>query len=74
MILYTVMPMEMMFEPAMSDFEKQSLIEVRGIPMLVEKIDGDNCRIVRMMSTDPFHFMNQDLQPGTVLKMSYFSQ
>ncbi|WLD95209.1 YlzJ-like family protein [Alkalihalobacillus sp. AL-G] len=71
MILYTVMPHEFMFESKLSDYEKQSVIELNGVPVMVERMEDQNCRIVRMMSTDPTHFMNPNLQPGTILKMSY---
>ncbi|MGM7701230.1 YlzJ-like family protein [Pseudalkalibacillus sp. Hm43] len=70
MILYTSMPHEVVFSAVQSDFEKHSMIEMNGIPLMVEQLENQDCRIVRMMSTDPAHYLDANLQPGTVLKMT----
>jgi hypothetical protein len=70
MILYTSMPHEVVFSAVDSDFEKHSMIEMNGVPLMVEKLDNQDCRIVRMMSTDPAHYLDANLMPGTVLKMT----
>ncbi|WP_349410554.1 YlzJ-like family protein [Pseudalkalibacillus sp. SCS-8] len=71
MILYTSMPHELIFQAENSSFENHSMIEMNGIPLMVERLDNQDCRIIRMMSTDPAHYLDEALQPGTVLKMGF---
>ncbi|MCF6137165.1 YlzJ-like family protein [Pseudalkalibacillus berkeleyi] len=70
MILYTTVPHEIIFSAVQTDFEKYSMINMNGIPLMVERLENQDCRIVQMMSTDPAHFLDDQLQPGTVLKMT----
>lgn len=42
-------------------------IEYAGIQMMVEKLSANECRIVRILSTDPADYLRQDIQPGAVL-------
>ncbi|WP_257351485.1 YlzJ-like family protein [Pseudalkalibacillus decolorationis] len=71
MILYTMMPSEAIFQTNPSEYEKHSVIEMNGIPVMVERLEDQSCKVVRMMSTDPNHYMQTNLQPGTILKMTY---
>lgn len=66
MILWTVMPEELIFsqESISSPYEE---IEYAGTKMLVEKTSADQCRIVRLLSTDPNDYLRQDIQPGITL-------
>ena len=38
--------------------------EVAGIPVLLEKVENGQKRVVRINSTDPAHFLNQAVYPG----------
>lgn len=60
------MPEELVFgqESVQSPYEE---IEYAGARMLVEKVSGNQCRIVRLISTDPGDYLRQDIQPGLVL-------
>ncbi|WP_261132944.1 YlzJ-like family protein [Bacillus sp. Marseille-Q3570] len=71
MILYTSMPNELVFNTANEDYEKHAMIEMNGVSMMVEHLDGNQCRIVNLLSTDPNHYLNPNFQPGTILKKSY---
>jgi hypothetical protein len=66
MILWTIMPEELVFsqEANPSPYEE---IEFSGAKMMVEKVSVTQCRIVRILSSDPADYLRQDIQPGTVL-------
>jgi hypothetical protein len=64
MILYTMMPNELIFPPESPMEEKTSLINYQGIPLLVEKTEGLDYRIIRVFSTDPQHFLDERFSPG----------
>ncbi|AQS59316.1 YlzJ-like family protein [Desulforamulus ferrireducens] len=38
--------------------------EVDGIPVLLEKAENGQRRVVRINSSDPAHFLNQGVYPG----------
>ncbi|SHK64584.1 YlzJ-like protein [Desulforamulus aeronauticus DSM 10349] len=38
--------------------------EVAGIPVLLEKVENGQKRVVRINSTDPAHFLKQEVYPG----------
>jgi hypothetical protein len=66
---YTMMPKELMFpEPEGISPITQNVILYNGIPVLAERDENSSYRIVRVMSTDPSHFLMEDCQPGTVIK------
>lgn len=71
MILYTPVPREMIFPDNYQEISQQQMIyELDGIPLLVE-IDGEGSyRVVRVMSTDPAHFMDERCTPGA--RISFF--
>ncbi|WP_409294325.1 YlzJ-like family protein [Peribacillus sp. SCS-26] len=70
MILYTTVPHEQIFltdvlhEPQMMD------IDYRGIQMQVEYMSPTCFRIDRIISTDPLHYLDPDIQPGSLLHYS----
>ena len=72
MILWTIMPEELVFSQdiPISPYEE---IEYAGAKMMVEKVSASQCRIVRILSTNPADYLRQDIQPGIVLtgKMMY---
>ncbi|OCA85419.1 hypothetical protein A8F94_11030 [Bacillus sp. FJAT-27225] len=63
MILYTMMPEELIFPPV---FEPQirQIINFQGVPMEIEA-DGDGYRIVRILSTNPGDFLDSRWAPGS---------
>ncbi|PLR84269.1 ribonuclease [Bacillus canaveralius] len=64
MILYTMMPEELIF-PAEGDvYSKQKLINLDGIPLMVELDDDQSYRVIRVLSSDPQHFMDSRCTPG----------
>ncbi|MDU4959718.1 MAG: YlzJ-like family protein [Sporomusaceae bacterium] len=67
MTLWTIMPEAIVFAPAEPAAGPYDEIEFGGARMLVEKIAADQCRIVRLLSTDPADYLRSELQPGQVL-------
>ncbi|MDR3563552.1 MAG: YlzJ-like family protein [Negativicutes bacterium] len=67
MILWTVMPLELVFssEYSPSPFED---IDYAGTKMMVERISDNERRVVRILSSAPEDFLRPEIQPGTVLR------
>lgn len=66
MIIYSVIPQELMFPPEY-DFSAQSVVEIDGIPMLVEQVSGAQCKVIRLLSSDPNDYLNAAYSPGQLL-------
>lgn len=65
MIVYSVLPDEIVFKD-MEDYTPQYTdIEVGGLRMQVEAISGHKARIVRLYSTNPQDYLNPSYAPGT---------
>lgn len=70
MILYTVVPPEHIYPTDSNEYQKQLMIHYDGIPLLVEQMDEQHFQVIRVMSTDPNHFMDDRCMPGS--KISTF--
>ncbi|MED3552131.1 YlzJ-like family protein [Cytobacillus praedii] len=70
MILYTSMPHELVFPTEAAEFSKQKVVTYNGIPLLVEMDGGQDCTVVRVMSSDPTHFMDDKYTPGTKITLA----
>lgn len=70
MIFYTMMPEELMFPTLEEDFKKQSVIQMNGVPLLVQATDTAQYEIVRILSSDPRHFLDKQYCPGQKITMS----
>ncbi|MGE5586465.1 MAG: YlzJ-like family protein [Bacillota bacterium] len=69
MILYTVLPLELVLEGI--DRERTFTdVEVGGITMTIEQVSANEAVIVRIMSTDPQRFLDPALQPGSRLRLT----
>lgn len=64
MIMYTTMPGELMYPISQDIFEKQQLIHYNGIPVMVTKNEAQEYEVIRILSTDPNHFLHAPIQPG----------
>lgn len=70
MILYTTMPLEQVYPYENETQESQRIITYQGIPMLVEITDQQSIQIVRVLSSDPQHFMNDSYTPGSKISFA----
>ncbi|PLS06573.1 YlzJ-like family protein [Neobacillus cucumis] len=73
MILYTMMPNELIFPTEMEAESKQKMITYQGVQMLVEPTDSEHVQVVRILSTDPQHYMNDQLCPGAKISFANLS-
>jgi hypothetical protein len=69
MILYTMMPYEQVFPPAEDSSSQQIMINYNGIPVMAEWTENHEYRVVRVMSTDPNHYMNNSCMPGSIISV-----
>lgn len=69
MILYTMMPQELIYPCDESEFGKQREVVMDGIPLIVEKTEDNQYRVVRVMSTNPEHFLDSRCMPGAMISI-----
>lgn len=67
MILWTVMPIELVLAQQDNVSNPYEEIEYAGTKMMVERMPSNQCRIVRILSSNPMDFLRSDIQPGTIL-------
>jgi hypothetical protein len=70
MILYTFMPEHLIFQSAEEDYLKQKIVYCNGIPLVVKETETQEYEIIRNLSTNPQHFLEQKYSPGTRLPQS----
>ena len=67
MILYTPLPLQLVlagdgeFKPSYEE------VNIRGCKVLVERMSSTQATVVRVLSTDPAHFLDPSLSPGAVI-------
>ncbi|MFE4042016.1 YlzJ-like family protein [Priestia megaterium] len=68
MILYTMMPQELIFQQSYQQEQSQpKLINHNGIPVIVEENEQKQQQIVRVLSTNPQDYLNENYYPGQIL-------
>ncbi|AQX54103.1 YlzJ-like family protein [Priestia flexa] len=68
MILYTMMPQELIYpDTTQAELPKQKMMQYNGISMLVEENEYNQQQIVRILSTDPQHYLDKKYYPGQIL-------
>ncbi len=70
MILYTMMPQELIFPSDEAQFVDQKYVELNGVSMIVEKNNTQGFRIVRLLCSDPQHYLNNDYMPGSTISLN----
>lgn len=68
MILYTTMPKELIFPQEGQGVRNEEQWNLYGVPVLVERTENQY-RIVKILSTDPQHFLDQRIVPGTTFQL-----
>jgi len=64
MILYTTMPQEFIFPTEAETFTKQQTVTYQGVSLIVEQTDSQNVQVVRILSSDPQHYLDERICPG----------
>ena len=62
MILYTIMPEEVLYPADETVFTKQRLVNCGGCDLVVEATPDNEYKVVRILSSDPQHYLQY--QPG----------
>lgn len=65
MILYTMMPQELIFPTQESEFGQQMEVTYDGVPVMVEQTEDHYYQIIRVISSNPDHFLDPKYTPGT---------
>ncbi len=69
MIIYTPIPPEGLFGMTDSTASYTEL-EVNGARLVVEQTGMNQCRVVRLISTDPNDYLKAEYQPGAELSFA----
>lgn len=68
MLLYTIVPQEVIFEGMVKDDDTTyKQINYMGCEMIV-KDSGDKYIVERLLSTDPQDYLNEKFQPGAIIE------
>lgn len=70
MPVWTIMPEETLFsatDTVVSPTNQQA-ISYCGIPMVIENIADHQYKIIRLLSTNPDDYLDENLQPGSLLR------
>ncbi len=69
MILYTLVPHEYIFPEDEESYVSQRIIRCEAGELIVEQINPEQVRIVRLLSGNPFHYLNEKYTPGTIIQV-----
>lgn len=67
MILWTIVPEEMVLADQNQPNPTYEEIEYAGQKVVAQKISQNEFRVVRLLTTDPSNYLRTELQPGTVI-------
>ncbi|PEY41268.1 ribonuclease [Bacillus cereus] len=62
MILYTIMPEQLVYHTDYSQYERQKIVNVNGVEMVVSEENSQYYSVVRVLSTNPSHYLQYE--PG----------
>lgn len=69
MILYTVMQLELVLEGFdQTRYPLHKILYYEDVPVLVEETSGGYKRVIKVLSTNPEHYLNPRLVPGSLIK------
>lgn len=67
MIMYSVIPLEQIFEGIENETSTLEEINIHGMIMEVQPIDSRQARIVRLISPNPQDYLNPAFAPGQII-------
>lgn len=70
MILYTTMPQELIFPASEQEYQKQSVVNMNGVQLVVQSHSQDRWEIVRLLSSNPNDYLDSKLQPGQLISLN----
>lgn len=69
MLLYTIVPEEIVFKRSEDEIESTQEIVYGGKKMLVYPVGFKQFQVVQLISSDPNDFLDTELQPGSVITL-----
>ena len=72
MLLYTVLPVDDVLEGIDAVPEATMMLRLGDLDLEVEKYEGFQVKVVRILSTDPQHYLLPHCQPGSIIRMTQF--
>lgn len=69
MIIHSIVPHELIFPAHEEDFSNQRQCQWNGIPLIVQP-EGEQCKVVRVMSSNLEDFLRPEIQPGSYLTIN----
>ena len=66
MTLWSIVPVELILDNEAPSPAYEEIV-CNGMKCLVEKTNSTECRVVRLITTDPSEYLRTELQPGTIL-------
>lgn len=72
MILYTIVPHELIFEVEQEFSNNQENFYYKGIMVTVERMALNRYKIVNILSTDPKDYLIDEIQPGKMIEIPLF--
>ncbi len=67
MILYTIYPLEMVFEDENEEQPRDVEIKAGLVSLMCQSMPGGEMKITRIISTNPQDYLNPEWQPGKTL-------
>ncbi|BAU27904.1 YlzJ-like protein [Aneurinibacillus soli] len=64
MIIYSAMPLELIFQNDSPESYENTEVQLNGLTMLVQPCGVNEARIVRLISPNPYDYMNPSYAPG----------
>jgi hypothetical protein len=64
MIIYSALPLELIFQNEENASYESMEIQMNGVTMLVQPCGTNEARIVRLISPNPYDYMNPAYAPG----------
>ncbi|WP_461200481.1 YlzJ-like family protein [Anoxybacillus sp. TBDG-1] len=65
MILHTIVPEFLVFQTNETEYRKHRTVQHNGVTLLVQQTETNEYEIVRVLSSDPKHYLTYE--PGTKL-------
>jgi len=67
-VIYTISPLDLVLkDKSKEDKRNFQLISYNGIEMQVEPVGFNQYKVIRLYSTNPDHYLDSDLQPGSII-------
>jgi len=73
MLLYTPLNLELVLE-GLEKMKKPKtrVVEIGGVPLILEDIRPGEGKVVRLLSTNPKDYLRSDFYPGAIIKYEQY--